>query len=441
MSIKPSIYDQVDIVGKDGTTADMRLACASIDLYEDLLCPAISAKIQVANSGGGVKDESGASVSLYEGMKVNGGEAVRLRIKSNSATNEDIEFTTNPLYVRGIKNLIRDAQREFFTLCMSSREAFLNETVFLKKRYSKDVTIADHVNDIISEAFPQNTSTDIDPTTNKYGFLGNNMKPFKALLMLASKSVPTDAIGGSAGYFFYQTLVDMRFKSIDRLNSLPVKATYVYTEVNYNSIDFKPTPDLPSLDYKIINYNINQNQDFVNNLKKGAYSTDRRFFNPISFSVDGDSEKYEGKDYIGKAKNLGDIFDPRTYSLSDSGTSFTNKPSQIITSTYDFNTVDPEVNFDLTQDIRQYESQRKMRYNTLETQSVTLQVPLNSTLHAGDLIELKVPRISNQSREEFDRGQVSGIYMIRELNHHFDTVGSYTTMTVIRDTSGEKRTT
>lgn len=439
MSIKPSIYDQVELIGKDGKTADIRLACASIDLYEDLLCPAISASIQIANSGTAIRDESGTPVSLYEGMKVNGGEVLKLRIKSNSATNKDIELVSTPLYVRGIKNLMREAQSEFFIMHLSSREAFQNETVFLKKKYSKEATTSDHVRSIISESFVPTPKTDIDPTSSKVGFLGNNMKPFEALVMLASKSVPPESIDGSAGYFFYQTLEDMRFKSIDTLASEDIKAEYVHTEVNYNSIDYKPTPDLPSLDCKIINYNVDQNQDLVKNLKKGTYSSDRRFFNPITFSVDPPTRFFSGNDYINKAKNLGNPFDPKNFQLADSTLSFTEVPSRILTSTYDFNTVDSKVNKDLTQDIRQFESQKRMRYNTLFSQSISLQVPLNSNLHAGDLIQIKIPRISDKKTEEFDRGQISGIYMIKELNHHFDSRGSYTTMKVVRDSYGDQR--
>jgi hypothetical protein len=62
-------------------------------------------------------------------------------------------------------------------------------------------------------------------------------------------------------------------------------------------------------------------------------------------------------------------------------------------------------------------------------------VPSNTNLHAGDLIECEFPKIASGKAKEFDQEQ-SGLYMIKELCHHFDTNGSYTSMTLIRDTFG-----
>jgi hypothetical protein len=46
------------------------------------------------------------------------------------------------------------------------------------------------------------------------------------------------------------------------------------------------------------------------------------------------------------------------------------------------------------------------------------------------------PRQQLQKRKEYDQEQ-SGLYMIKELCHHFDTEGSYTSMKLIRDTFGQ----
>jgi len=76
-----------------------------------------------------------------------------------------------------------------------------------------------------------------------------------------------------------------------------------------------------------------------------------------------------------------------------------------------------------------------MRYNILFTQSVNMIVPSNTNLRAGDIISCKFPRISSDDKDEFDKEQ-SGLYMIKELCHHFDTEASYTSMKLVRDTFG-----
>ena len=56
MSIKPSLY-KILTIKKDDRDADFRLAATSIDFYEDIMCPTVSCTIQIANSGGVIKNE------------------------------------------------------------------------------------------------------------------------------------------------------------------------------------------------------------------------------------------------------------------------------------------------------------------------------------------------------------------------------------------------
>jgi len=62
-------------------------------------------------------------------------------------------------------------------------------------------------------------------------------------------------------------------------------------------------------------------------------------------------------------------------------------------------------------------------------------IPLNTNLSAGDIIKCQFPKISSGDKEEYDQEQ-SGLYMIKELCHHFDSESSYTSMKLIRDTFG-----
>ena len=74
-AIKPSLYNEMIITSSDGRDADIRFGAVSVDIYEDIFSPSMSAKIQIANVGGSIKDEQGTSVTLYEGMKIRGGES------------------------------------------------------------------------------------------------------------------------------------------------------------------------------------------------------------------------------------------------------------------------------------------------------------------------------------------------------------------------------
>ena len=261
----PSIFSKVIIESTAAGSVDIRSACASIDIYEDIFCPTISAKITVLNAGGSL--EGGRNgLSLYDGAQLRGGERVSIKIKSNSRYNIDIDFNKSPLLVNKIKNMIRDSGKEMFTISLMSQEAIANETSFLVRSYSKEARISDHVKAILGESFDAPYLDQIDETANKYGFLGNQMKPFEALMKLASKSVPSSGgkfLGGggngTAGYFFYQTRRGFNFRSVDDMFSQSSKADYFYSEVAGNDCDFVPTPQLPTLDRKIVSYSIDKN--------------------------------------------------------------------------------------------------------------------------------------------------------------------------------------
>ena len=78
-----------------------------------------------------------------------------------------------------------------------------------------------------------------------------------------------------------------------------------------------------------------------------------------------------------------------------------------------------------------------MRYNLLFTQVLDIQVPVNTNLEAGDVVKCNFPKSSSNAKE-FDP-DMSGLYMIKELCHHFDADRSVTSMKLIRDTYGSTK--
>jgi hypothetical protein len=72
------------------------------------------------------------------------------------------------------------------------------------------------------------------------------------------------------------------------------------------------------------------------------------------------------------------------------------------------------------------------------TQQLEMLVPLNTNLNAGDLIKCNFPRASSSKEKEYDV-ETSGLYMIKELCHHFDSTQSYTSLRLVRDSFGYKK--
>ena len=431
-AIDRSIYEQIFIESTDKSkTVDIRLGTVSVDYYEDIFSPTITAKLTVINTGDSINNQS-----VYNGLPLRGGERVAIKIRGNSTSNPGLDFCTSPkdyLYVSSISNVISATKNESFVLHLVSREAITNETSRVPKKYPTSNTIDVSAKSIIEEYLKTEKPITVDKASNTYGFIGNLRKPFTVLVWLASRAIPDISGDATAGYVFYQTKDGYFFRSIDKMIDEKPKASYVFTEVNESYIERKN-------DYNVLSYTTTRNQNLLEKLRLGTYASNRTFYNVLDFTFTSpDKGAFKMKDYAGKVETLGSKFGPEILPKvsENSSQNLGDLPSRIITQVLDIGTMDPIVSkADNSNPIR-YQSQSIMRYNLLFTQTLNMTVPSNTNLRAGDIIECKFPKITNQKEQEFDEDQ-SGLYMIKELCHHFDAKGSYTSMKLLRDTFGRK---
>jgi len=437
-AISRSIYEILTIESNDQKrTVDARSGVISIDYYEDIFSPTITAKVTITNTGDTISspdnqgNPDGYRQSIYNGLPLRGGERVSLKIRGNSPKNPGLDFsasTNKYLYVSSITNVISESQKESFTLNLVSREAITNETSRVGKKYKTSSRIDDSVRDILSKYLASRNIGEIDKTSNKYGFIGNLRKPFTVLIWLASKAVPDFSKDATAGFVFYQTVDGFQFRSLDKLIQQSAKSTYTYTRVNLSGVE-------RDNDFNILNYRTEKNQNLIEKLRLGTYSSYRIFYNPFDFTfTDPAKGLFTIDNYVSGVKNLGKELSLPKISGSD-GRDLGQIPTRFITQCLDVGTLEQDVSVESNADPIKYQSQSLMRYNVLFTQTVTMVVPSNTNLRAGDIINCQVPKISTGDKEEFDPDQ-SGLYMIKEICHHFDTDGSYTSMKLVRDTFG-----
>jgi len=420
-AVDSSIYEEILIESNDQSrSVDLRLGIQSIDYYEDIFSPTITAKMVVTNTGDSIDGQS-----IYQGLPLRGGERVSMKIAGNTASNPGLNFS---FYVSSISNVISGDQLETFVLNLCSREAITNETARVVKKYPTSSPISASAEDIIKSYLQTSKNSTVDPTSNKYGFIGNMRKPFTVLTWLASKGVPDSKGDASAGYVFYETQEGYNFRALDKLITQEKIATYNATEV--------VTRDSPNKDFEILSYITNRNQNMLEKLRLGAFASQRMFFNPNTFEfTDPAKGLFKLEDYAGKSKNLGNkITLPKV--SEGSNQTLGDIPTRMITGIIDIGTLEKDVSVDENADPFKYQSQALMRYNVLFTQSLTMTVPLNTNLKAGNIIECLFPKTTTSKKKEYDQDQ-SGLYMIKELCHHFDTEGSYTSMKLIRDTFGQ----
>ena len=438
---KASIYEKMTIQSADGSkTADISGGAFIVTYYENLFSPMITAKIVVINTGDAIADKKGKMTSLYNGFPLRGGERVVLKIAGNSKINkEGLDFSKNSadyFYVASITNVLIDSQRETFTLNLVPREAITNETTRVGKKSPASQPISDSVKNIIKDYLKSDKVNLIDKTQNPYGFIGNLKKPFTILTWLSSKGVPeSSGKDSSAGYLFYQTKDGFNFRSIDDLISQePYEEKFVYTP---NVVDFQD----PRNNFKILDYGTNKNQDLIGKLERGTYCSYRLFFNPLTFNYTNPEKGiFKLSDYQKETKNLGKEIELPPIS-DNSDKTLGDIPSRYMTAVLDIGTMeknpfipkDPNVSENC--DPFKIQSQAIMRYNILFTQILEMTIPFNANLRAGSCIECEFPKLDREKRSEPDTEQ-SGLYIIKELCHQFDTEGSFTKLKLIRDTFG-----
>ena len=434
-----SIYEKFIVESADGTkNADIKEGVVAFTYFENIFSPYLTARVIVVNTSGAIVGEDGNSQSIYNGLPLRGGERVQIKIAGNSRSNDGLDFSKDPtqyFYVASITNVLLSEGSESFTLNLVSREAITNETVRVGKKFPTSQKISGSVEDILKKYLKADKIGSIEETQNTYGFIGNMKKPFTIITWLASKSVSGSAKPGedsSAGYVFYETQNGFNFLSLDKImESAPFERDYTYKPGVISSDD-------PNKDYNILNYATNRNQDLIGKLERGAYSSVRYYVNPVSFAPT--ISVFNSNDYMGKANNLGEKEISLPKIDDDSDKTLGDLPSRIFVSMLDVGTIEEDASDEgwnspvkRNADPAKIHAQSMMRYNQLHTQVVDITIPMNTNLSAGDLIKCSFPQISSKKRKEPDR-ETSGLYMIKELAHYFDSRGSYTKLKVIRDT-------
>ena len=435
-----SVYEIFTIKSNDGAkTIDLRGGIVSFSYFENVFSPMITAQVLITSTGNVITDEDGDLVSIYNGLPLRGGEKVSIKIPSNSENNVDLEFTEekgNEFYVASITNVLIEAEKEIFTLNLVSREAITNETSRVGKKFPSSEPISDSVKEIIEKYLLSQKNVNVDETQNPYGFIGNLKKPFTIITWLASKSVPGNVGGKSAtaGYFFFETKEGYHYRSVDSLISQdPYEIEYTYTPGVVDNLD-------PDKDFKILSYETKFNQNLIQNLERGAYCTYRMYYNPYSMSfTTPDQGLFKVSDYAEKMENLGADFEIFLPPVDKNNDNLGNVPSRFMTGVLDFGTLEKKESRanKKNADPMEYHSQALMRYNTIFTMQLEATIPLNTNLCSGSIIKCKFAKITTDKTKVIDDEQ-SGLYMIKELVHYYETRGSFTKLKLIRDTMGKK---
>ena len=435
-STPATINEATVISNTSGETVGLENGTFNLTYYESILQDTIHASFTYSDTGtvGGSFDGKNA----VDGLPIKGSEKFLLKFTDN--LDNVLEFKgDSSLYVNNVTSLLDETTKSMTQLHLVSKEYILNEKVRINSRL--DGLVSQHIEKILTEEKYLNTKKDIDieETVLQINETPKNKKPFYIMNEMSKKGVSAEnqKLGKSAGYFLYETSEGFKFKSIDGMLSQEPKLRVLYNETTSQS-----EKEMPSgYDVKALTY---ERYNLVNVQKKlaiGAFTSRVLTFNPFTFSFDvanpqsflfendykmGGEELFKLNEEFNNDKAKGDFSITSLKMTSVGGLQIGNTETQLSKS--------KEVDFTIDQIL----NQSFMRYNQLFTSQVSITIPGDFSLHAGDAIVVDAPIVESDTKNDDLNEQSGGLYIISDLAHYVTPHETFTKLNLIRDSFGTK---
>lgn len=411
---------------------DVSSNCIELNYYESILDTTIRATATFADTG--YRNSSEGSAIVEEGdLNLTVGEKVNLKVSDGNQFVLNLTGSKH-LRIKETKNIDESTNKLTFTVDLFSKESIDNELEQYRVRQRFDGKISDSVEKILKEILKTEKEIDIDTTLNELSFIGNVEKPFYKTGWLGPRSVPDtrDAKANLAGFFFYETYDGFKFKSIDKLFQQKAKRKLIFN----NIIESSP-PD--GYDGKILDYYFDSTFDLKKSLVTGdlfntklkavnAYESAYRE-NGFDYKSQEISENLGGKEFplIASDLKVQEKITRISYKWDDPGFLVPGKDlkSQLPKSTY--------INYNNDEILRQSYA----RYNNLFNVKLSIAIPGDMSLRAGDLLHCDFPEVTSNTTKSYSKKK-SGIYMITDICHRVTKNSCYTRLNLVRESIGRK---
>ncbi len=363
----------------------------SIDYYEGVESPSLALVVTFIDVD---------QVIGREG--ITGGEYyIDVTIKDGDEDEFKIESKKHKLILNSVKNMTTESNKQVATLEFCTVEVITNETSRLNKKFTGNVSQT--VLDILTEdekgiktkkkVFGPKKEDEVeeDRATNSYSFVGNLRRPFDTIQWLCPK---TQSSKESFGFLFYETLDGFHFRSIEQL-------------LKQEAVPYQQADSM--------------------NLRQGMYANrtlyidiENHTFQEVNFDVTQLKLKKPLKLLDGIEKHPSRLM----FRVNDFGVAQVGAAKS---------EVQPE------SELAVYQNKSYIRNNLLFSQSLSISIPLNTTLRAGLMVEVKFPvkkEEGNEGAETYGSDKTndpSGKYLISNLRHLVGSGTGETQLELIRD--------
>ena len=438
-------FTKLDLIDNSGKNWNLIPGVQSINYYESIADPYVSANIRILDSGESVIN------------KIVGGEEVHMSVAGPDETEYHYILMVYMVGDRSVSNKIQT-----YNIGLISSEALTNEArkvsktmegrpdVIVKKILTGDDSVIKTEKDVFTT--PCQNNTKIHP---------NGKSPFQVISSLCngslaatksnvagktSSSTTNDekSLGGSAGYVFFENRKGYHFNSIDAL--CDVKGEFGGGGKIRTFID---SAEGGVNEDSIINVNFESEINLIHALRLGTYSSQLQTYDISSGKFEvytyNLSKEWDNQSHLGSQSRL----NPMQEKLS-------SHPTRILSTIIDHEknymgrgTPDPDDpgytgdnNFwDYS---KHHVAQNISRNFMLNTQGLRIDVPGNIDLCVGEIINVILPSSVSEDQkldEPIDESN-SGFYLIHSLSRFFDqrTQEVTTVLKLKRDSFGAQQT-
>jgi hypothetical protein len=424
-------YDKIEFL-------DYSNGIIEIDYYESILDCTTRTIATFCDTGYRRDKKDGVSVFEKDDINMTSGEKVFF--KMTDGYDYKLEFKNEKQFrINGDPQLnIERENRVIFSIDMYSQESMINDIAdhYVYGRFDGEIPL--NVETILKQTLKTEKEIFTDRGLNSYNFLGHAEKVFHLMPQLAKKCVPDlpDAFGNLAGYLFYETYDGYNFRSVDKLFMQKPKRKFIFN----NLTDLPPGYDAKILDYSFVgsislnnmiqtgamtksrkqefnrmknvyNENTKESPDQYKEFNNGGKERPKLADGPSQLEIGGEKKPLQDlvtRNFSDKMSDDGIL--PRGFSLAE----------QIPLS--------QKENLNLDQILRQ----SAMRYNQLFSHKLSITIPGDFELRAGDLVFVDFPEVSGKVNRVVSQ-KIGGIYMISDLCNRLTKNGCYTRLNLVRD--------
>ena len=376
-----------------------------ITYAESIRSPSISVSIQFYDVD-----------QLISSKGITGGEYLSLNITVPGYP--DFEITEeHKMMLNAVRDIKTSAKGQLATIEFVSTESIVNETARLSRKFSGP--ISETVRKILEDderGIKTSKYINTDPSANSYSFVGNLKRPFDTIQWLCSKtSSDTDGFG----FLFFETLDGYEFKGITTL-------------LEQNAVEYKKTEAVSDEvgvvdDLKILETNLDHTHDIGLCCRMGMFANKTIYVN-----IDDTTLKYV--DF-----RLDSLKIKNPPKLPNQLETF---PTRLMLRVLDKGALQKGSKKDEIQkenELAIYQSKSYARTNLVFSQTMRIAIPLNPSLRAGQMLNLRFPLKESIDEEtatlgDEDDNDISGRYLISELRHDIGGNKSKTTLKLVRDT-------